>query len=83
VEQYKYFPSVPALACYGEKFTLNFKLYLRNRVALHPFTKLYAFVLSIIFIHGATASSGPGPLQYRGFTVTLRHATLGRTPLDE
>jgi len=25
---------------------------------------------------------GPGP-HYRGFTITLRHTTLGKTPLDE
>jgi hypothetical protein len=35
------------------------------------------------FLHGATAPSGPGPPHYRGFTITLRHTTLGRTPLDE
>jgi hypothetical protein len=35
------------------------------------------------FFHGATASSGPGPPHYRGLTITLRHTTLGRTPLDE
>ena len=29
--------------------------------------------------HGATAPSGPGPPHYRGFMITLRHATLGRT----
>jgi hypothetical protein len=33
--------------------------------------------------HSATASSGPGPPHYRGLTITLRHTTLGRTPLDE
>jgi hypothetical protein len=33
--------------------------------------------------HGATAPRGPGPPHYRCFTVTLRHTTLGRTPLDE
>jgi hypothetical protein len=27
--------------------------------------------------------SGPAPSRYRGFTVTLRHTTLGRTSLDE
>jgi hypothetical protein len=27
--------------------------------------------------------SGPEPSHYRGFTVTLRHTTLARTPLDE
>jgi hypothetical protein len=33
--------------------------------------------------HCATASSGPGPPHYRGFTITLRHTTLDRTPLEE
>ena len=33
--------------------------------------------------HCATAPSGPKPPHYRGFTITLRHSTLGRTPLDE
>jgi len=33
--------------------------------------------------HGATAPSGPWPPHCRRFTVTLRHTTLGRTPLDE
>ena len=33
--------------------------------------------------NGATASSEPGPPYYRGFTITLRHTTFGRTPLDE
>jgi len=35
------------------------------------------------FPQGATAPSGPGPPHYRGFTITFRHTTLGRTPLDE
>jgi hypothetical protein len=30
-----------------------------------------------------TAPSGPGPRHYRGFTITLRHTTLCRTPLDK
>jgi hypothetical protein len=33
--------------------------------------------------HDATAPSGPGPPHYRGFTITLRHTILSRTPLDE
>jgi hypothetical protein len=33
--------------------------------------------------HGATVASGPGPPPYRGFTVTLRNTTLGKTLLDE
>jgi hypothetical protein len=31
----------------------------------------------------ATAPLGSGPPHYRGFTITFRHSTLGRTPLDE
>jgi len=30
-----------------------------------------------------TASSGPRPPHYRGYTIALRHTTVGRTPLDE
>jgi len=32
---------------------------------------------------GKQLPSGPGPPHYRGFTVTLRHTTLGRTALEE
>jgi hypothetical protein len=34
-------------------------------------------------LHGETAPSGPGPPHSRGFTITLRHTTIDRTPLDE
>jgi hypothetical protein len=27
--------------------------------------------------------SGPRPPHYQGITITLRHTTVGRTPLDE
>jgi hypothetical protein len=30
-----------------------------------------------------TVRIGSGPPYYRGFTITLRHTTLGGTPLDE
>jgi len=36
-----------------------------------------------LFYHGATAPSRSRPTHYRGFMITLRHTTLGRTPLDE
>jgi hypothetical protein len=39
--------------------------------------------LSISVSNGATAPGGPGPPQFRGFAITLKHTTLGRTPLDE
>jgi hypothetical protein len=35
------------------------------------------------FLLWLTAPWGPRPPHYRGFTITLRHTTLGRTPLDE
>ena len=35
---------------------------------------------NIFFRHGATAPTGPGPPQCLGFTITLRHTTLGGTP---
>jgi hypothetical protein len=38
--------------------------------------------LPFSFPHGATSPSGPGPPQYRGFTITLRHTTFGNTLLD-
>ena len=47
---------------------------------------IYGIILhdTVIFLfHGTTASSGPGSPHYTGFTITLRHAILGRTPLDE
>jgi hypothetical protein len=38
---------------------------------------------TILFFHGATAPSGQGLFQYRGCMITLRHTTVGRTPLEE
>jgi hypothetical protein len=35
------------------------------------------------FFRGLTAPSLPGPPHYLDFTITLRHTTLGRIPLDE
>ena len=37
----------------------------------------------MIYCYGAIALSGPGHRHCPDFTITLRHATLGRTPLDE
>jgi hypothetical protein len=33
--------------------------------------------------NGSTAPWGPTPPLYRRFTITLRHTTVGRTPLEE
>ena len=42
-------------------------------VLLHSYIKR-----NIDSFHGAMAPSVPGPPQYRAFTITLRHTTLGR-----
>ena len=34
-------------------------------------------------LRGSTAPSGPRSPHLREFTITLRHTTIGRTPLDE
>ena len=36
-----------------------------------------------LYFYGWTAPAGTGPPHCWGFTVTLRHTTLGATPLDE
>jgi len=61
-----------------------------SRLYLHWVTKLsdiswfpFIFWKYLSFYHCATAPRGPGSPHYRGITITLRHTTLGRTPLDE
>jgi hypothetical protein len=39
-------------------------------------------ILLILFFRGSTDPSGPMPLMW-GFSITLKHATLSRTPLGE
>ena len=41
-------------------------------------------IMSIYFLTNCTKPpSGPGPSHYRVFTITFKHTTLGRNPLDE
>jgi len=49
---------------------------------ISPLVRNVGSIMSIhnFFPHGATIPSGPEP---RGFVITLRHNTHGRTPLDE
>ena len=52
---------------------------------LHDFS-IRIFLTSVkdsLFFYRTTAPSGPGPPHYRNFMITLRHTTIGRTPLDE
>ena len=61
----------------GQHFTLS--LFAQNvRFNVHPQAKQQAR-----FFNGATAASGPALPHYRDFMITLRHTTVGRTPLDE
>ena len=45
--------------------------------------KLPTDLVWFFFSHGATAPSGPWSHHYQGFTITFKHTTLNRTPLDE
>jgi hypothetical protein len=53
-------------------------LRISKTLIVNYFVNIYFFLSNV-----STAPSGPGPPDYRGFTITLRHTTLGRTPLDE
>ena len=51
----------------------------------HPLHAYMACTFSkyVFCIHGEKDSNLPRPHHYRSFTITLRHTTLVRTPLDE
>ena len=40
-------------------------------------------MIGCILFHASTVPIGPATPHYWGFTITLRHTTLGMTPLDE
>ena len=49
----------------------------------HPIVVLhFSPPLWIFFFHVATALSGPRPSHYRALTITPRHTTFSRTPVD-
>jgi hypothetical protein len=47
------------------------------------FNMLTSSTFMFMFFHGAGFNSVSRPSLYPGFTITLRHATLSRTPLDK
>jgi hypothetical protein len=65
--------------------SLSVYVYLSVRRSVGLFTSnkitgpLKNLSMFIIFFYGATATTGPGPPHFRGFTITLRHTTIGRT----
>ena len=46
-------------------------------------TTQYCCIKFLLYFYGVTAPSGAGPPHCRSLTITLRHTTLGRAPLDE
>jgi len=53
-----------------------------SRSTLHP-SDIKRNNVRNFYCHRATTPCGPGPPHFRGFTITFRHITFGRTPLDE
>jgi len=45
--------------------------------------EMHISVYTRIFYHSSTVPRGPRNPHIRGFTITFRHTTLDRTPLDE
>jgi hypothetical protein len=64
-------------------FPLDFPTKILCAILCSPLREIFPAHLIFLDFHGGTTPSGPGPPHYRGFTITLRHTTLGRTPLDE
>ena len=77
--------TVTVLYLFGRTKRNNKVLHRRKMASRDGFEHTHPQVrhISTDYFHSATAPSGPGPLHFRRFTITLRHATLGRTPLDE
>jgi hypothetical protein len=65
-----YAPSIWVKFCYRYNVRRNTKFFCLSSHAAY-------------FLHGLKAHSGPRPLHCRGFMITFRHTTLGRTPMDE
>ena len=69
-----------------EKCIFNSNIYIYIYMCVCVCVCVYLFVrvcgVCVCVFHGSTAPIGPGLPHYRGFTITLRHTTLGRIPLD-
>jgi hypothetical protein len=60
-----------------------FPLYFPSLASPYAITFQLDSTINIISSHNPTAPSEPRPPHYRGFTIILRHTTVGRTPVDE
>jgi hypothetical protein len=66
----------------GHMFTWSFLLRMTDTMTSHNIVLSSWDTLYILF-YVATAPRGPGSPHYRGFTIILRHISLGKNPLDE
>jgi len=64
------------------QFRITYNNHCGRKVRLHKQTRTSEVQYYYYSYHGTTAPSGPGPLHYHGCTITIRHTTLSRTPLD-
>jgi hypothetical protein len=55
---------------------------LQKKFARPPYW-YFTYHTNVFFPHDKTASSRPEPSHCRGFVITSRHTTFGRTPLDD
>ena len=56
--------------------------HVRNFYTSAWLNKIYGVFIINNFCHDSTAPCRPGLPHFQHFTITLRHTTLGRTPLD-
>ena len=54
-----------------------------DRVTVQEMHRHHVAISVHIFLHSWKVPRGPKPPQIQGFTITLRHTTIGKTPLDE
>jgi hypothetical protein len=54
-----------------------------DRAAVQEMHRRHVPICVYIFLHSSKVLRGPKPPQIGGFTITLRHTTFGKTPLDE
>ena len=73
-------------------FTNNNSMYVRHGFIITCFRPsnflpksvyAYCIIFSCFFLSRRNRPTGSGPPHCRGLTITLRHTTLGTTPLDE
>jgi hypothetical protein len=77
-------PGAPLITTITTRSDLTSNADLRSDCSKITHTKpLIGLIIGYFLPHGATSPSGVGPPHYRGFTITLRHTTDGKTPLEE